>query len=597
MSVQTITGTVDLMSPTGSIVTALKVTALTITQDEATSPMVTATATVTVPTPAQYAMLKPGAGYYLQVNATETRFANVANAFILKITDRSRTPSGLVELQAASAEVELQAYTPSQKDSVYQQYQSNVTSIITTVLNKVYGTGYAYWTYGPSQAFGEDIGTPTYRTYSAVTNLIANPSFEYGTTGWTATRGTIRTQAWTGGLGPNMGTTTLRVEGSGSNNDTFASTPVTLQPNTTYTLSGYLLNGATQTGANAWARRMTVVVNVNGSAFVLAQTNQGSNAANAITFVATTFTTPAMMDSTGATVRVYNGTTSGSSNPVLWDGLSLTEGNGRDTDGVTRIPFFDGDTTDGTNGYNYDWQGDAGNSASTRTPIIDRDPESLVWSPGQSAWDFLQPILQATGVRLYTTGYETQYSPGTVKPKVFLTTNEFGFIVGGRRAHQDYNIFDVSQVDSWSAEFSDGTPMYADQVILHYTWIDSLGQQQEKYDVYPATGKKPYVKELPDTPFAGVGRAQGIWKRINARSGIVQGTTWFDRGYYVGQQLVITADAIGGSVTGYLEAVTHDPFRGTTEFRTKQTVAYTSASWYSASGTWASQTGSWAADS
>jgi len=594
MSVQTLAATVEIISPTGAVVASLRPTAMATVKDDAASPWVTGTTTVAMPTALQFAMLRPGAGYFLRVVSYEV--PNVADGQIVRVTDRSRTALGLVELQFGGPEIDLQAYTPSTVDRSNWARQGSVPSIIAGVLDQVWGTGlWARATYGTAQAFGEDVGTPTYRTYQAATNLIANGGFENAAiNGWSASGCTAAANtAWA-----STGQYAIRLYPNSSSTNSYVFTDVTVESNTKYTISATIrVGGAMNNTVDAAARRILVTGSVGGQGYELGRSAAGAVGVNATTRLSRTFTTPAMLDNNSIRIRLYHGQTSTGFSAVLWDDVLLVEGDGMDTDGVTPMAYFDGNTVDGTAGYNYDWQGDtAYASASTRTPIIARDPDSLTWSPGQSAWDFLQPILQASGIHLWAFGWNLTYRPGSVTPFVGWSLNEFGLIVTPRSVVQGNNLLDVSQVDSWSAEFSDGTPMFADQVILRYTWTDALNQPQEAYDVYPATGKKPYFKELENTPFAGVGRAQGLYNRISARATIIAGITYFDRAMIPGAQITVTADAVGGSVVGYVEAVTLDPFRGTTEFRTKNTVAYTSASWFSATGTWASQTGSWAAD-
>lgn len=588
MPVQTITTKVELVSPTGSVVVGLSPTELSWTQDESTSPMFTGRTTVVMPTAAQFAMLRPGSGYFLRVGGWPE--PQPEQTYLFKIVDRTRTPLGLVELQFGGPEVDLQAYTPTSVDRSCWAMQGDSYQIVSYVLTKVWGTKWARFTYGT--AYGQNLPTTPYRTYQAATNLLPNGSFEYALAPWSAASASIgQTASWS-----TAGGKSLYIIANSTSTNSFATAPLPVQPNTTYTLSADFQNGASPmpSGSHPQARMLIAAVSVSGSLVVVGSSAAGPNTAYGKQRLSVTFTTPSMIDPSGHVIRLYNGSKQADSITAYWDAVALVEGDGSDTDGSSPIGYFDGDTIDGIAGYNYDWQGDPGNSSATRTPVVDRDPESLTWSPGQSAWDFLQPILQTAGWHLWCDSYDAAWQPGSVITRCFIADNSFGFSNPARRVLQGFNLLDASIVDSWSAEFSDGTPMYADQVILHYTWNDSLNQPREAYDVYPSTGKKPYYVELEDTPFAGNGRAQGIWKRISARASIAQGITWFDRGTYPGQQLALTADALGGSYLAYLEATTHDPFRGTTEFRTKQTIAYTSKSWYAATGSWASQTGTWA---
>lgn len=593
MAIQYIVSLVGLVSPAGSTVATLNATGIVVSQDEGTAPFTTARVSVSNPSALQFAMMKPGAGYLVSVLMYPSTSPE-KTATLLKITDRNRTSEGNVELQLASAELDLMAFTPSSVDRSNWFRQNSVTSIMNYVFGRVFGaTGWARYMYSDAYSFGEDVGAPAYPTFSAQTNLLPDGGFEYGTAGYTGVNATVSRSS----TSPHSGTYVMGIAGSNGSGTPRAELVANLQPGKKYTMSGWFRMSAPMptSGVSADARKITVAASINGVQYTLFRSAQFNNTTTWTQF-RFTFTMPPLADAGSVILRFVHGPTSSQSTVTsYWDDLLLLEGDGLDTDGVTPVPFFNGDTTDGTAGYNYDWQGDAGGSASTRTPIINRDPEALTWSPGQSAWDFLQPILQASGIRLWSPGYDVR---SAVIARIHYATNAFGLNLTAPRALDTYNLFELNQVDSWSAEFSDGTPMYADQVIIHYAWTDNLGVAQEAYDVYPATGKKPYYLDKTDTPFPGIGRAQGIYNRISARATVFQGTTWFDRGIEPGRQLSITSNRVaGGSALGYIEAVTHDVGRGTAEFRTKQTVAFTSASWFSATGTWASQTGSWAADS
>lgn len=588
MAVQTIVTSVALVSPAGSTVAVLRAASVTVSLDEGTAPFATARVEVAMPTAAQFAMMKPGAGYFLSVTTYPS--TNPESPLLLKITDRNRTTTGNVELQAASAELELQAFTPSAMNRSNWTNQTSVPAILSNVLTSTFGSRWARYLYGAG-AFGEDIGTPPFRTYQSMTNLCTNSGFEYGVAPWTGVNANLTAST----ANKHSGIYSLAIAPSTMSDASRAELVQNLQPNTKYTLSAWILSTGVMTGTGATnGRYIYLAGSVGGVSSVLAQTPAAPNVANIWNRVSLTFTTPALLDAGTFSLRIRNGTSLMNAITMLVDDIMLTEGDGLETDG-TLVPYFDGDTVDGTAGYNYDWQGAAGQTSSTRSSIIARDPEALTWSPGQSAWDFLQPILQSVGVRLWSDGYAVLN--GAVVARMFWATNSFGLTLPAPVVSDGTNLFDLTQIDSWSAEFPDGTPMYADQVIIHYAWTDNLGIAREAYDVYPATGKKPYYLDKQDTPFAGVGRAQGIYNRISARATMYQGTTWFNKGIEVGRQLSIaSAKAVGGSVVGYVDAVTYDPSRGTTEFRTKQTVAYTSSSWFAATGSWASQTGSWAAD-
>lgn len=596
MTVQTIDTLTTLVSPTGSLVALLRAFEGSWTQDEGASPSMIATVVVAAPTAAQYAMMRPGSGYYLGF-AGEHTFIGAPVPYLWRIVSRERTMDGRVRLQATSPEIDLQNYRPSAVDRSNWANQGDVSSIIYNVLDKVYGPNRAgRWTYG--NAFGQDIGVRPYPTYQAVTNLAKNPRLGVDSAGWVATSSGGTLSRGTNGSAsyPFQNYARLGI-GSGSTSGTGIAyqQAAPFEAGRRYTFMVY--GQVAKSGGNLMSARL-IWKDANGNEV------GGRSYATTRRTVADwtqrfTITATAPLGAAAFDFTFYAGTGAAAwvSGDVMYaSALMIVEGDGLETDGGTPLLYFDGDADNGQRGYNYSWQDTANASPSARTPLVDRDPDSLTWSPKQSAWDFLTPILQTVGVRLWADAYDKSAKPGDVVPRYYWALNEFGFTSTARRALQGVNLLDVTQLDSFTAEFPDGSPMYADQVIIHYSWTDAADQDREAYDVYPATGKKPYYLELENTPYAGAGRAKGIYNRISARTTMLQGVMWFDRGTFPGKQLALTADALGGSVVGYIDSTTHDPFRGTTEFRTKQTIAYTNASWFAATGSWASQTGSWAAD-
>ena len=181
-----------------------------------------------------------------------------------------------------------------------------------------------------------------------VTNLISNPSFETNTTGWTPYSGT-NIAAGTNAAAPPLtdGKNTLYVQSTGSN-ESFAETPLALQPGKTYTVSGVLHRpGSTWNNSGAHSRRLSIAVfaalSSGGYFEALAQvasTEPGHRRTSA------TFTIPS--NATTTFMRLYNGATS---DIVYWDSIMLTEGS-------TDYPYRDGDAP------GWAWNGAFNNSQS-----------------------------------------------------------------------------------------------------------------------------------------------------------------------------------------------------------------------------------------
>lgn len=549
-----------------------------VTLDEGNIPWGTARLTITTPTAAVVAKLQPGQPYVVA-------FGTYNWSWRMVVTRCAPTTSGTVELDLATFDTRLLTYTPLAADRACWAKQFDVNAIWRYVVATVFGSPPGDDGRWDIQQTDADVPVTPFRTFQAATNLIPNGSFEYGIVGWTGARSNITQQA----LQPYVGTYSLRIVPNDASNDSFAYTTVSASPSSTYTIGGSIYR-TTQSSASGYARRIVVVATIGGVARVIAMSAGGANTSGR-SYPTVTFTTPAVMDGNQLQIRLYNGTATGGSG-VYWDGIYMYEGDGLDTDGSTAIGYLDGDTVDGTNGYNYDWQGDPGNSSSTRTPIVNRDPETLTWKPGQSAYDFLEPILQALGLRTFSfaqteSGRYQDTGPRIIQPLFALTTYEYS-----RRLYYsplpdnqvalaaDTNLYDLDVQSAIGATFPDGSPMYADAVVLHYTWTDNLGAAREAWDTYsPGTSYvAPWTVEYTDTPFPGAGRAVNLYRRLAARRRLITATHQLNARIEPGMLMSITAPDLG-SVLGYVDSTSHDLNAGVSVTRIKDAVNYPIAAW------------------
>jgi hypothetical protein len=450
----------------------------------------------------------------------------------------------VIGMNLSSDETLLQQYglVASAPDRTAWSYQSSVQSIIFYVMNKAIGPSNFSITYRPTNK--------TFLTYAPAENLIPNGSFDNGSVVPWSSNGVVMTAS----TGYKVsGTYSMLLNPNGTSNDTYAEVPISVKPLTTYTASA-IIAALGQTGTlSARARRVWVYAVIEGQVTLLAQSNQA--APNAVgTRLSTTFTTPANIDT--LIVRLYCGAPSGSTQAVYYDNVALFEGNGFDTNGVSSLFFFDGATADDAS-YLYDWTGDAYNSSSTRRPLIDRGPDTLTWTPGQTAWDFLTPILQAVGWKLTPLKMLRQWA---------VTENEA--IAPGTSLSINYgqNLYDLKNLTSRTATQDDGTPLYADAVVIHYTWVDSTtGERREAWDS-AGGGQKTHTVEYTDVAYPGPGAAAYLLERLQARKQQLTVTAAQDYSAWPGQEISISTGP-STRVTGYLDAVTWD--LGTAEMSIK----------------------------
>jgi Tfp pilus assembly protein PilX len=171
-----------------------------------------------------------------------------------------------------------------------------------------------------------------------VTNLIANPSIEVDTSGWSPWTGTNIARTTNAAAPPiTDGNYTMLVQATGDN-ESFVQGALALEAGKTYTVSGVLHRPAaawnsTNNNSIAYNRRLAMVVfaYLPSSNTYFEAKAQSASTDPGHRRVSSTFTVPS--NATTSFIRLYNGAVSGD---VYWDSLMLTEDN-KDTG------FRDGD--------------------------------------------------------------------------------------------------------------------------------------------------------------------------------------------------------------------------------------------------------------
>lgn len=156
---------------------------------------------------------------------------------------------------------------------------------------------------------------------------------------------------------------------------------------------------------------------------------------------------------------------------------------------------WDGDTaTDAY--YDYVWDGTAGGSTSRRVRLDDRDPLLLNQDPGETDWDFLQPLVQAAGLRLFCDELRRWY---LVDPDTYTVAGTI-------------DLDDPKRADD---RISRDRGDWADKVVVKYSWIGAAGTPQVRYDV-AGSGTMLVLIEW-DRPYPGPGAAAAILARYQGR--------------------------------------------------------------------------------
>lgn len=523
---------------------------------------------ISLPTAAQLAVLDPRLSPRVRLTMIQAPVPNVSSTanrdFTMVLRGRVVDHNaGTVTLQLATYDAKLVDYTrvATTSDTSPLAVQSSVRAIVQNVMTTA-GTGA---TLAPGTADAD------FTTLTALTNNVPNGSFESGILGWTAANCTLTSSTqWS-----YVGSRSLAIVPNASSAGSYAEAPLNLTPGATYTVTGYFRLASALTGTLAARTRMILVIGTTGGTnTAIGESNVAPNAAG-VTKLQVTFTVPTGF--TSYTMRLNNGASTGNGN-AYFDAVILTEGNGKETDLVNDLAYFDGATAN-TSTYGYAWTGTAYNSASTRTPVFERSPDSLTWGPGVDAYDFLQPVLEASGLRLFCDETMTwklvandYVAPGllavTPTSNLYVATDEIG-----------QGLTNV-----------DGTPLYFDAAVLRYTWTDKFGVSQTRYDAYSLPGGSGTSAFIDyQRPYPGPGAAKYIVNRVANRGRQLGITTAFDIAPQVSQEANITFPLTDSQV-GYVSGLTWSLFADELVVTTRGLIQTPATAWlYRAAGiTWAS---------
>lgn len=422
------------------------------------------------------------------------------------ITERKLNhDDGTIDVSFASDDAQLGTYSILAPDTTALTRQSSVRSIVNGVLGKI----------GASLEPGT-VDQP-FNVLEEATNLATNPSASVDLTDTSSANLTSVVRQT--GVAWGAHGTTYRCNGNASAQDSWLSLGTSsglrlgVQGGHTYTWSGIYHSDSAMAGTAmpTRARALNVVVTApswnGGAAGIFATSAQAPNAANTTVRPSVTFTLP--KDTTAVEFRAYHG--HASTSVCYWTDFLLVEGDGKDTDGITPVAFFDGDTLDaapGTAGYSYNWTGTAGKSTSTRTPLIARTPDVLRWDVGDTAWQFLTPILSTCGYYLWA----------DENRRFYLTDSTFT-VPGLFVIQQGDNLYSASDVMSRESKGLDGQPLKPDGVVCNYTWLDSNGENQWARDTAGVEGLTA-VYDF-ERPYPGPGTAQNILDKSVGRGRVL----------------------------------------------------------------------------
>lgn len=219
------------------------------------------------------------------------------------------------------------------------------------------------------------------------------------------------------------------------------------------------------------------------------------------------------------------------------------------------VPYFDGYTANDAV-YAYTWTGDANLSTSHREPVIERDPDALVWQPGQSGLDFLTPLLKANGLRL------------VCDERRVWTLRASDYRPSGLSSWR-WGINLTALEDEITIDSDDG---WFDAAVYTYRWTGRDGIPRVRRDTFKLTASPRKVATFDlTTPWPGPGRAEAMVRRAQDRGRVttVGGVPLWTE--HAEQALQIALDS-GALLTGTIGAVTFDLSDDTLRITSRTTI-------------------------
>jgi hypothetical protein len=392
---------------------------------------------------------------------------------------------GQLTLTAATDEAMMQdrAYIGTVPDEQYRQWEYSLR----TLINKS-----ALYALPGHPVLQTDAGaTADLTIYADSDNLIVNPSAETDASGWTATNlSLVRTASSLTGV---VGAAVFRAHtpvASACHMQTTAA--IDVNPGEAYVVGAAFAMVGTAAGGTvvSQARRVQVVDFNTGAQLYLSA--QGSGAiASSMTRLDGSFIVP---ESTKQVrVRLWLGSTVGE---ARWDAVKLTPKAG----GAADTGYWDG-ATPASAQYTYAWTGTPHLSTSKRTNITgtDRALDTFTVYPGESWWEYVEPLVQAAGLRLYCDGLNKWH---LVNPETWLVPGYVQLKTG-------------LNLEAAADGITRDTETWGTAVVVAYSWTDAKGIQRTKWDA-AGTGSRVQLIER-STPYPGPGAAAAILARMARR--------------------------------------------------------------------------------
>jgi hypothetical protein len=385
--------------------------------------------------------------------------------------------SGEIELTFASDEAALQAWARTSADLVF-----NTTSAITAVL-------------GAQPELALDLAALPQITRR---NLFPNPT-PVGSGSIAPSSGVVISIDAQTPLGPSAAVrmvpkaqNTQDVEGYISLGGAAGNLRLGMEPGKTYTFSATVFAEFGLSGLMA-DNAMRIVAYTKVPNLEVEETSSDEFIPGKVQRPYVTFTVPE--GATEAYIRLYHGGVWGGRFPAVFANHFLLE------QGSVERPYFSGQYSIGNQPPEvaWSWEGTANNSVSRMVELASTGDNSVVWAQGDAAWDFISPLMEAAGLRLFC----------DENRKWKLVDSSYS-VPGSVRISEAWNLVSGSDVID-----ADGDAWF-DSVVIRYSWTDVYGDSWTDVDVYAPTGYRKTLVLERNSPRV-VGAARYIASRLLGR--------------------------------------------------------------------------------
>jgi hypothetical protein len=152
--------------------------------------------------------------------------------------------------------------------------------------------------------------------------------------------------------------------------------------------------------------------------------------------------------------------------------------------------------------------------------------DAAIWLPGVSAWNYLQPLIQAAGLRLYCDERRNWHLVDAT------------YIVPG-----SVDLRSINTITAAADTISRDENLWYDAVVITYTSINDLGETVIDYDTAAVDGYSKVFALAYDTVYPGPGAAAAVLARALTRGRLTEVTAVSSYSVTPGQAATIVLDA------------------------------------------------------